>query len=203
MKQMIFPRYRGKGLDDFEVTNTSLEKAVEVTRSYISDLEAMKRSGKGITFAGQNGVGKTHLACAVMAAVGDAGYKYECIELSSYIDLNLEMFRVTSRLKVGYEEDEERSFELDKRLRFIKNRADFVLLDDLGREHESQSGWSNERVFDLLRFRHNRNLPTLITTNMPFDELDNRYTQGLGSFLHEATILVGLESEDYRCGMGR
>lgn len=195
----VFPQYRDKTLDDFETDdNPTLETALKVSRAYVADLKEMKGRGRGITYAGQNGVGKTHLACAVMGEAKGAGYKIECIELSSYIDMHLEMFRVNARLRDGYEEDQERSFDLDQRLRYIKGGADFLLLDDLGREHESQSGWSNERVFDLLRFRFNRRLPTLITTNLPFPELNQRYTEGLSSFLLEATILVGVEGEDYR-----
>lgn len=202
MKQ-VFPYYLDKTLDAFEASNPSQEKALAITWGYISDLPGMKATGKGLTFVGQNGVGKTHLACNVMAAAGQAGFKIECIELSTYIDLHLEMFRVNGRLREGFDEDSERSFYLDDQLRYIK-RVQFLLLDDLGREHESASGWSNERIFDLLRYRHNRNLPTLITTNIPVDnpdaetDLNRRYTEGLSSFLQEATIIVEIEGEDYR-----
>jgi DNA replication protein DnaC len=199
----IFPQYQDKTIDDFEITNPGLERAVDVSRGYITDLKAMKDRGQGITYVGPNGVGKTHLACAVMREAMGSGYRIECIELSSLIELHLEMFNVNARLKQGYEEDYERSFELDARLRYIQMKARFLLLDDLGREHESVSGWSNQRVFDLLRYRHNRCLPTIITTNLPFAELDTRYTEGLSSFLRGATTVVVMQGEDYRCGVAR
>jgi DNA replication protein DnaC len=200
----VFPHYQGKSLDDFEATTSSLERAVNITRDYIIDLKAMKAQGKGITFVGQNGVGKTHLACAVMSAVDEASYKYECIELDSYIGMYKEKFSLSTRIsKYGYDEDGDQALELDERIRCVERYAQFLLLDDLGRETESHSGWSNHQVFNLLRYRYNRDAPTIITTNLPFPELDARYTEGLSSFLHEATILVVMEGEDYRCVGGK
>lgn len=76
--------------------------------------------------------------------------------------------------------------------------ADFLLLDDVGREHESASGWSDDKVFNLLRFRHNRCLPTILTTNVPIEQLEERYTEGMRSFLQEATVIIPMEGEDYR-----
>lgn len=199
MKQ-VFPYYQEKGLDDFETINGDLERAVEVTRDYLTVLKVMKDQGKGITFAGPNGVGKTHLACAVLTAANDAGYRIECIELSSYIDIYMEKFSLSARL--NSDEDGERAFKLDKldeRLRYIERQSQFLLLDDLGRETESRSGWSNHQVFNLLRYRHNRNMVTIVTTNLSFPELDEQYTPGLSSFLREGTVLVAMEGEDYRC----
>jgi DNA replication protein DnaC len=195
----IFPLYQNKGLDDFKIIDPGLEGAVDVTRRYIADLKIMKEQGKGITFVGPSGSGKTHLACAVLSAADEAGYRCECIELSTYIDMYHEKFSLSARLKAGYDADYERDYDLDERLRYIERQAQFLLLDDLGRETESQSGWSNHRVFNLLRYRHNRGLTTIVTTNLPFRELDARYTEGLASLLHEATILVVVEGEDYRC----
>jgi DNA replication protein DnaC len=206
----VFPLYRDKTLEGFEPGgNTSLERALAVTFDYVQHLKVMKDEGIGLTFVGENGVGKTHLACCVMGAAKEAGYKIECLDLFTYINLHLEMMRVNGRVqKYGYEEDGERSLYLDSQVRYIR-RAQFLLLDDLGREHESESGWSNEQVFSLLRYRHMRKLPTLITTNIPNEndkidmDLKRRYSEGLSSWVREATIIIKMEGEDYRCGMVR
>ena len=197
----IFPQYRGKTLDNFEAVTPNLKEAVIAVQDYINDLGDMKDAGRGITFMGQNGVGKTHLACCVMSAAKGyqprptvRPYKIECIELSTYIKLWQELWRVS---KSDYDEDQERAHYLGEQLRLIE-RVQFLLLDDLGREHASDSGWSNEQVFDLLRYRWNRRLPTLVTTNLQLPGLDRRYTEGMSSFLHEATVLVIMDGEDYR-----
>jgi len=195
----VFPFYRDKKLNTFETPNPTTEHALQVVRDYIGNLEQMKAQGKGITFVGENGVGKTRLACNVMKAVARADYKYACVELSTYVKLHHESFRLAGRIGTeGYMEDVERAIEVDDQIRLIEEYAQFLLLDDLGREHESVSGWSNEKVFDMLRYRHNRLMPTIITTNQPLPALKERYTEGLASFLQEATIMVLIEGEDYR-----
>lgn len=193
----VFPHYRAKGLDAFETPSVNLESALITTQDYISNLPAMKAQGMGLVYAGQNGVGKTHLACAVMSAAAAAGYKIECIDLFSYVKMHLDMFRLDARLRAGYDDQIDELDGIAQHLDYIMMRARFLLLDDLGREHESQSGWSNGQVFGLLRYRHTRNMPTIITTNLSFDELDERYTEGLSSYLLRATIMVEMKGDDW------
>jgi len=195
----IFPYYREKTLDDFEVETSDQADTLDAVRKYVEEMPEMRAIGKGITFVGQNGVGKTHLACAVMREAGiGCGYRIGCVELSTYINMYLRMFQL------GKLEDDEVTDLID-RIAYLEGRtrlgvkgATFLLLDDVGREHESTSGWSNDRVFDLLRYRHNRNLPTIITTNAPLPKMEERYSEGLTSFLREATIIIHMEGEDYR-----
>lgn len=194
----IFPHYREKTLDNFEADSTELADALDVVRHYVKDIREMKAVGRGITFVGENGVGKTHLACAVLREAGlSYNYRIGSIELAGYIDLYMRMFQL--------DRDDDEFFPIFDRIAYLEGRsregvrgAQYLLLDDLGREHESKSGWSNERVFDVMRYRHNRNLPTIITTNVPVQELTGRYTEGMSSFLQEATVIIPMEGEDYR-----
>jgi len=201
----VFPFYRGMKLIDFEVTTPVQEKAVEVVKEYIGNLDQMQKEGKGITFVGENGLGKTRLACHVMKAVARTDHWYACVELSTYVNLYLRLFSLNHLVQTGqsYMEDVERASDYMDQIRFIEEISQFLLLDDLGREHESGSGWSNEKVFDMLRYRHNRCLPTIITTNQPLPALGERYSEGLSSFLQEATIIVEMDGEDYRWTKGR
>ena len=184
----VFPHYRSKTLEQFEASTPILKAAVNTVEGYIGRIALARAIGKGITFMGQNGTGKTHLACCVLTAARDTEHKIECIELATYIDLYLEMFRVQDADRIEYINDQ---------LRYIK-RCHFLLLDDLGREHRSGSGWSGERVFDLMRYRYNRGTPTLITTNLTLDELDERYGEGMSSHLQGSSIVVLVDGEDYR-----
>jgi len=188
----VFPQYEKMTLSYFEVTTPVLKEAAATVEDYLSDIATARLRGLGISFLGQNGIGKTMLASIVMGAAKDAGFKIECIELATYIDLWQEMFRISDEDRIEYVNDQ---------LRYIK-RCHFLLLDDLGREHESVSGWSNERVFDLMRYRHNRCLPTLITSNLPLPELDTRYSEGMSSHLHGSSLFVVMDGEDYRVGKG-
>ena len=92
--------------------------------------------------------------------------------------------------------------EVDDHIRRIigktRLRADFVLFDDVGQEYESASGWSNSQFNDVLRFRFNRGLPSILTSNLPVAEWAKRYSDSMASFLHEATTIVALTGEDFR-----
>jgi len=193
MKRVFLP-YRGKGLDNFDILNPILQDAVDKVKTYVVDWGAADGlpEGFGIIFVGPSGVGKTRLACYVLEAMAAKGAQIECIEVSSYVGLHQDAW---SRQRA---EQWEEWAEVKEHLDFIRNRARFLLLDDLGREHESVSGWSNEQMFDLLRYRWNRGKPTIITTNLPYQSLTDRYTEGFTSFLSEITIPIVMEGEDYR-----
>jgi DNA replication protein DnaC len=190
----IFPDFERATLDNFECLTPSLEKAVTIARDYLD--QQLYQSGLGITFMGPSGVGKTHLACATLREMRT---QHEYIELSTWIEMHTKLFRLTTR---NLDEEKEQASKLDRHLDRVK-AVGALLLDDLGREHESMSGWSSERVFDLVRYRRNRQDPTLLTTNLRESDLDVRYTEGFFSYLRQATIIVVMEGEDYRCGMGR
>jgi hypothetical protein len=54
------------------------------------------------------------------------------------------------------------------------------------------------QLFDTLRFRFNRGLPFLLTSNLGLPELRDRYSEGMTSLLKEATTIVGISGQDYR-----
>lgn len=70
------------------------------------------------------------------------------------------------------------------------------VLDDLGKEYKTVSGWA-ENTFDaLLRSRFNAGLPTIVTTNVPVKKWGVVYGEPMGSFVHEAFIPVVVKSDE-------
>ena len=193
----VFPQYRDLTLEQFEATSPGLVEAVTMVNGYIERIALARAKGLGLTFLGQSGIGKTMMASIVMGAAKNTGHKIECIELATYIDLYLEAIRGPVEDAI----DADRNRRAWDHLRRIE-KVHFLFVDDLGREHESASGWSNERIFDLMRYRHNRCLPTLITTNLPLPELNLRYSEGMSSHLHGSSLFVVMDGEDYRAGKG-
>jgi DNA replication protein DnaC len=47
-----------------------------------------------------------------------------------------------------------------------------LVLDDLGMQ--SETSWAREKMFQVLNHRLNAELPTVITTNLSIDDLDER-----------------------------
>jgi DNA replication protein DnaC len=72
----------------------------------------------------------------------------------------------------------------------LRRGAYLVILDDVGKEHRTASGWAAQEFELLLRERYDSGLPTIITTNLSFDKWDAEYSQNLRSFATEACPAV-------------
>ncbi|MFK7802672.1 MAG: ATP-binding protein [Anaerolineae bacterium] len=109
----------------------------------------------GIEFAN----GKTHLAAAIanhFATDGDAALFVVVPDL-------LDHLRATFNPKSAV--------TLDKRFNEVKT-APLLILDDLGTE--SATSWAKEKLYQLINYRYNAKLPTVITTSLTIEELDGR-----------------------------
>ena len=203
MKSTFGP-YHGKSLNDFVVLNENQRLALKMVEAYLQDLDEARTTGRGLTIVGPNGVGKTLLGSIVLNEANHRGYRIEAIELAIYVNLHKDQFALTQLMKRS-EDDHlvDQYVKVRQHVRYIqgvsKHCADWLLFDDVGREFPSQSGWSQNEFFDTLRCRWNRQLPTLLTTNLPVTELEHRYTEGLSSLLMESTDIIVMEGDDYRC----
>jgi DNA replication protein DnaC len=153
----------------------SLETALSIARSYASSPDGW------LLLEGTYGCGKTHLA----AAVGNARLDYEDTVLFITTPDLLDHLRNTysSSSDLGYD-------EMFDRLK----TAPLLILDDLG--VENPSGWAQEKLFQLLNFRHSRRMPTIITTNVDLEMLDPRVRSRL---LDDSVIRrVRISALDYR-----
>ena len=84
---------------------------------------------------------------------------------------------------------------LDKRFDEVK-AASLLILDDLGTE--SATAWAREKLYQLFNHRYNAQLPTVITTATPIDELDPRLATRMLDGTH-CTFFV-LEAPPFRGG---
>jgi len=188
----LFPRYAGKTLDDFQVTDPSHEVALREVKTYMGAVREARAAGHGLTFLGQAGVGKTYLAEMVLKYAQEEGFSIESIAAATYIDLHYDQM-------VYSKHDEDEEYRTHQHIQRIQSQTDFVLFDDVGREHSGQSEWSNHILFNALRFRSDRCLPFLVTSNLTPTALNERYTEGFLSLLREVTTVLIIEGEDFRC----
>jgi DNA replication protein DnaC len=61
-----------------------------------------------------------------------------------------------------------------------------LVIDDLGKEHASLSGWQRNVLHDILRTRFNSGLPTIVTTNIELEDWGALYGDATQSFANES-----------------
>lgn len=130
--------------------------------------------GGWLTLYGAPGVGKSHLAAATANQRLRAGNSVCFAVVSELLD----------ELRSSFRESGEGLYE--ETFRWLKE-VDFLVLDDLGAQKESE--WVMEKLYQLLSFRHLRRLPTMIVMNIIPDELDPRLASRVmdsrvGMYLH-------------------
>ena len=61
-----------------------------------------------------------------------------------------------------------------------------LIIDDVGKEHASLSGWQKNMLHSVLRTRFNNGLPTIVTTNVSLEGWAGLYGDATASFANEA-----------------
>lgn len=187
-------RYRHCSFDNFLSYNESLKQAAEKARRVpdrFLSARAIEHAGKGIFFEGPPGVGKTHLAAAILKnIVGNfsvRGIFYDTREL-------LKLIRSTYSATIQTTEAEV--------LRPVMV-ADLLVLDDIGAEKTSE--WVEETMNLIVNTRYNERRMTVFTSNHPDipDETDpnsllGRIGRRMRSRLHEMCEFVEMDGADYR-----
>jgi DNA replication protein DnaC len=69
-----------------------------------------------------------------------------------------------------------------------------LIIDDIGKEHASLSGWQKNVLHHVLRTRFNNGLPTIITTNVQKKDWAGLYGDATESFINEAFTYIPITS---------
>lgn len=175
--------------ENFEV-NSNNKKVYQSLKDY-SERFVNLEERKGLILTGNNGVGKTHLACSIANELIKNGIP---IIYGTLINLLAE-------LKNTYDNDNNISeMEIIK----LYEKVDLLIIDDLGKEKPSE--WGLEKLFTIINSRYENNLPVIITTNYDQNSLINRLSingeietaKSIISRLYEMCYLVKIEDRDHR-----
>lgn len=152
---------------------------------YLLSLDEMKEKGVGLLLVGPHGPGKTTLAMVALKYLARANWNVYATSLGEVIE----------QIQKSWSDRSSDSTDL-----FIERArsADFLLIDDVGKEHRGQSGFT-ERTFDnLVRYRVQHRLPTFLTTNHTKSELLDVYGESAISLLEGKLIPITVNGGDFR-----
>jgi len=76
--------------------------------------------------------------------------------------------------------------------------AKFLVIDDLGREYRTASGFSETNFDTLLRNRVRKKYMTVITTNLSPNKFRDVYGVGASQLISESTLEVALTGKNMR-----
>ncbi len=181
-------RYRNCRLQNFNPLNDSLKKAKAVGKRFVEHWPAVDA---GLLISGPVGVGKTHLAVAILNELVDTkGTPVLFCDFSDLLD------RIQASFGKGSDESQ------DDIVAPYRD-AELLVLDELGARRPSD--WVREVLYGLLNTRYNRGRLTILTTNFA-DEPDTRGGETLEarvgapvrSRLYEMCQLVTIDAEDFR-----
>ncbi len=128
-------------------------------RNTFAACEKYARTMNGwLVLSGRSGAGKTHLAAAIANyLIADVKLEVMFVVVPDLLDHLRAAF--SPRSNTPY----------DRRFDQIK-RTPCLILDDLGTE--SATPWAREKLFQLLNYRYNAQLPTVITTSQTAGEIE-------------------------------
>ncbi len=179
-RNMTFQKFDTRGSRLTMHQKESLRMAFETATNYATDPDGW------LTMFGGTGTGKTHLAVAIAVHRLERGEQAFFAFVPELVDHLRYTFGPNSSVTYDHVFDS------------IRN-APLLILDDLGSEQRSE--WAREKLYQLVVHRHNRRMPTIVTTavNIPED------TSSIVSRLRDpaAGVVVNIDAPDHRTSGGR
>jgi len=150
---------------------SSLEGAFRAAMAFAEDPKGW------LVLQGANGCGKTHLAAAIAnrALANDQSVFFAVVpDLFDYL---------RASFAPGHEAPYDELFDR------VRN-VDLLVLDDLGAQSTTQ--WAQEKLYQVVNYRHVAGLPTVVTTDQSLDKLQETYPRIVSRIAdpHAGTIVT-------------
>jgi DNA replication protein DnaC len=177
------PLLKSMTFDNFDWKRVNLPPEQRENLAWVFDVvHKWAESPDGwLVLTGVTGCGKTHLAVAIAKYQLQTGRPVKFVVVPDLLDHLRSTFSPES--KVSY----------DQLFEEVKNTP-LLILDDFG-EHATTL-WAKEKLYQVINYRYNARLPTVITTRCSLDEIDepisSRFLDGKNS------MVININVPDYR-----
>lgn len=138
-------------------------------------------SSRNILMRGNTGLGKTHLSMAIARQVTESGFGV--------------IYCSTPDIIAKIENEHFGKTESENTLGTL-NECDLLILDDLGTEF--QTSFTRITVYNIINARLISNKPTIINTNLDFEELEKLYSSRLVSRIMGEYVVMNFVGKDIR-----
>jgi DNA replication protein DnaC len=166
---------------DWKRVNLPPDQRQNLEQAYRLALDFAKSPENWLVFQGVTGCGKTHLAAAIANYRLKEGKpaKFEVVpDLLDHL-----RFTFSPESQVSY----------DQLFEEVKN-APLLILDDFG--EQSTTPWAQEKLYQIINYRYNARLATVITTRYSLDEIDSPISSRLAD--PKISTLWNITAPDYR-----
>ena len=141
--------------------------------------EKLKDSGEGIFLTGSRGVGKTHLAVALMREVMLAARPVKHFDTYRFAFHKLPLFVSVPELLLEIRDTYNGNEISEKEVIDKYSWVDVLVLDDLGVEKPSE--WVLQTLYIIIDRRYREDLRTIITSNLGIEEIEEKLDDRIAS----------------------
>lgn len=183
-------KFHNTSIEDFKTySNSGLEEVKDYVARYLSLMRKYTPLSqlKGICFFGSNGVGKTMLACIILKEAYKLRYTARRV---TFVDYMSQYTLAWSARNLDEKEAAEDNLYTNYKA------VEFLVLEEVGKEVDSKA--SAPILEDLLRYREDNGLITIICTNLSPKDLNSKYGASIESLLRGNTVPIQITGKDKR-----
>ena len=175
IRQFYIQNYSSKRIQNYQFKNFIIteinKKEIEIAKDFTEKC-INKNQKNGLIITGKSGVGKTHLATAILNKLTEKDMLVLIGRLISLLDV----------IKGTYKDFSSKEKDIIE----LYSKVDMLIIDDLGTERISS--WALEKLYTIIENRNENKLPIIVTTRFNKESLLDRFYQSEDEELAEAAI---------------
>lgn len=153
-KSGVPARFEEKTLDSYLADNTGQQKAVAACQRLVQRITD-KQQAPNLILMGKPGTGKTHLSCGIILAL-----------FKSFRVCRIDLPDLIREIRATWRKDSD--LEEEDILRWYGG-LDLLILEEVGTGSGSED--EKARIFQVINRRYEAMLPTVVVSNLTYDEL--------------------------------